>query len=263
MIYPILASYKLSTRMIRGSLNKPNNFIRGLRHCRFSSGCNKKLSDSTKKNHRDHIIAETELSRDHLTPELQLYLITQNCRLWRARPEDSPFYEPFWAFYWPGGQALSRYLFDNRDAVKGRKILDFGTGCGASGLAAKISGAGHVTFNDIDPIATEAVLLNGIKNKIKIDDLSTVNLIGSCCEMFDVLLIGDMLYDTEFADEVLRWLRKEHEKGSVVLIGDPGRFALESHPLKSSLRCLAKYELKASTVLENSGHTQAFVWTFT
>ncbi|XP_064093472.1 electron transfer flavoprotein beta subunit lysine methyltransferase-like isoform X2 [Macrobrachium nipponense] len=243
-----------------------NNFIRSglsfFSRTRFSTGCNNEPSKSVGKTYRDHILAETDLSRDHLTPEIQLYLITQNCRLWRARPEDSPFCEPFWAFYWPGGQALSRYLLDNKAVVKGKRVLDFGTGCGASGLAAKLSGAGHVTFNDIDPIAAEVVLLNGTENKIDIDNFSTVNLIGSCCQNFEVLLVGDMLYDTEFADEVLKWLRSEHEKGSVVFIGDPGRFALESHPLKSSLKCLAKYELKPSTVLENNGHVQAFVWTF-
>ncbi|XP_064093473.1 electron transfer flavoprotein beta subunit lysine methyltransferase-like isoform X3 [Macrobrachium nipponense] len=172
-----------------------------------------------KKTYRDHILAETDLSRDHLTPEIQLYLITQNCRLWRARPEDSPFCEPFWAFYWPGGQALSRYLLDNKAVVKGKRVLDFGTGCGASGLAAKLSGAGHVTFNDIDPIAAEVVLLNGTENKIDIDNFSTVNLIGSCCQNFEVLLVGDMLYDTEFADEVLKWLRSEHEKSFIFLQG--------------------------------------------
>lgn len=34
--------------------------------------------------------------------------------------------------------------------VKGKTVLDFGCGCGASGLAAKSVGAKRVTFNDID-----------------------------------------------------------------------------------------------------------------
>lgn len=50
----------------------------------------------------------TALSRAHLTPEIELHLITPDCFLWSARGEQSPFQDPFWAFYWPGGQALSR-----------------------------------------------------------------------------------------------------------------------------------------------------------
>ncbi|KAG7158870.1 Electron transfer flavoprotein beta subunit lysine methyltransferase-like [Homarus americanus] len=211
---------------------------------------------------REQIIDETDLSSDHLTPELQLYLITQSCRLWTSHPQHSPFLDPFWAFYWPGGQAVSRYVLDNSHIVKGKSILDFGSGCGASGLAAKLSEAEQVTFNDIDEVAIEAVLLNGVKNNITVDAVSTANLIGSSCQHHDVVLVGDMLYDTEFADEVLVWLKGIHESGSLVLVGDPGRFALESHPLRASLKCLGKYELPQSTVLENNGHSQAFVWTF-
>lgn len=50
----------------------------------------------------------TEISRNHLTPEIRLHLITPSCCLWSARSEDVPFQDPYWAFYWPGGQALTR-----------------------------------------------------------------------------------------------------------------------------------------------------------
>ncbi|KAK7037723.1 Electron transfer flavoprotein beta subunit lysine methyltransferase, partial [Halocaridina rubra] len=205
------------------------------------------LSFATFQTHQHNILAETEPSRDHLTPELELHLITERCRLWTAHPQDSPFSEPYWAFYWPGGQAVSRYLIDNKHLVKGKNVLDFGCGCGASGLSAKLSGAKHVMFNDIDKIAIEAVVLNGLNNNINIDAVSTSSLIGTCCKEYAVVTVGDMFYDTHFANEVFRWLIDAHERGSFVLIGDPGRFALKSHPLKSSLMCLAKYELKPST----------------
>ncbi|XP_037781071.1 electron transfer flavoprotein beta subunit lysine methyltransferase-like [Penaeus monodon] len=188
----------------------------------------------------DKIIQETELSRDHLTPELNLHLITQSCRLWKAQPEDSPFPEPFWAFYWPGGQAVARYVLDSPYLVKGKRVLDFGCGCGASGLAALKSKAKMVMFNDIDE----------------------ENLIGSSCEEYDVLLVGDMLYGTDFADEVLLWLDNIRKRDKLVLIGDPGRFALASHPLKADLRCFAKYHLSKTTTLENNGYSQACVWSF-
>lgn len=43
-----------------------------------------------------------------------------------------------------------RYILDNPSLVRGKTVLDFGCGCGASGLAAKKVGAKQVTFNDID-----------------------------------------------------------------------------------------------------------------
>lgn len=43
-----------------------------------------------------------------LTPEIQLRLFTPRCRFWYEKPELWPFSEPYWAIYWPGGQALSR-----------------------------------------------------------------------------------------------------------------------------------------------------------
>jgi len=48
-------------------------------------------------------------SSGHLTPEIRLRLLTPRCRLWREKPDLWPYGDPFWAIYWPGGQALSRY----------------------------------------------------------------------------------------------------------------------------------------------------------
>lgn len=58
---------------------------------------------------RQLIRTHTEVTRDHMTPEIQLHLITPRCSLWSAKGDDAPFTDPFWAFYWPGGQVLSRY----------------------------------------------------------------------------------------------------------------------------------------------------------
>lgn len=48
-------------------------------------------------------------SSGHLTPEIRLRLLTPRCRFWREKPDLWPYGDPFWAIYWPGGQALSRY----------------------------------------------------------------------------------------------------------------------------------------------------------
>lgn len=64
---------------------------------------------SSQEHVRKFILDNTEVvGQDSLTPELKLRLLTANCRFWRERPELWPFHDPFWAIYWPGGQALSR-----------------------------------------------------------------------------------------------------------------------------------------------------------
>lgn len=47
-------------------------------------------------------------SSGHLTPEIRLRLLTPRCRFWKEKPDLWPYGDPFWAIYWPGGQALSR-----------------------------------------------------------------------------------------------------------------------------------------------------------
>ena len=50
---------------------------------------------------------ELEVSREHLTPELPLHLLTPACRLYWGRGEEAPLADPWWAIYWPGGQVGS------------------------------------------------------------------------------------------------------------------------------------------------------------
>lgn len=48
-------------------------------------------------------------SSGSLTPEIQLRLLTPRCKFWWERADLWPHSDPYWAIYWPGGQALSRY----------------------------------------------------------------------------------------------------------------------------------------------------------
>lgn len=60
----------------------------------------------------------TVISTDHLTPEIKLHIITPKCTLWHIPADDSPFRDPYWAFYWPGGQAISRLVQELIDDYK-------------------------------------------------------------------------------------------------------------------------------------------------
>ena len=60
--------------------------------------------------------------------------------------------------------------------------------------------------------ALVAVKLNSELNNIDSSHLTSDNLIGKELEDIDVILVGDLLYDEEFGDSVLRWLFYLHEK---------------------------------------------------
>jgi ETFB lysine methyltransferase len=100
--------------------------------------------------------------------------------------------------------------------------------------------------------------INGVKLEVRRDDL-----IGSSCDPFDVIVVGDMLYDSELANTINIWLNQLRKQGKRVLVGDPGRGALNSLTSeKPYCWCrLAKYELDDTTKQDNYGFNHTFVMT--
>ncbi|RXM30164.1 Protein N-lysine methyltransferase METTL20 [Acipenser ruthenus] len=218
---------------------------------------------SSEDNIKKFIIENTEVVGDHITPEIRLRLFTPNCRFWYARPELWPFSDPYWAIYWPGGQALARYLLDNPGVTKDKKVLDLGSGCGASSIAARLSGASQVLANDIDPVATIATTLNCELNGTKPFPVVSKNLIGTKPENWELILLGDMFYEEQLADRLHSWLReciRTHH--TQVLIGDPGRAHFEGHTIRKHLQKLADYQLPDSVREQNYGLTTSTVWRY-
>lgn len=90
------------------------------------------------------------------------------------------------------------------------------------------------------------------------------NLVGTDCAEYDLILVGDMLYDSVLSEEITSWLLKLHSCRKAVLVGDPGRGPITSDStlLGNSLCHLAKYELDSLTKEDNNGFHQAHVFTF-
>ena len=211
--------------------------------------------------YRAMIKKHTHLTRAHLTPEIPLHLITPDTRLWQSTTENCPFDDPFWGFYWPGSQALARYILDNPVSVRGKSILEIGSGCGAASIAAKLSGASEVMANDIDPVSLVAIAMNSEENDVECE-VSDENLLEDTpSDDTDVVLMGDMFYDPEFAELVNQWIERL-SSDTVVLVGDPGRLPFLEHPLKKKMRLAASYELLASCRSENNGLTHGSVWEY-
>lgn len=97
----------------------------------------------------------------------------------------------YWSFCWASGQALARWIIDHPDAVRGRRVLDFGAGSGVAGIAAAMAGAARVVCCDIDPDARLACRINAARNGVEIETADDLAAAASC----DLVLVADVLYD--------------------------------------------------------------------
>uniref|UniRef100_A0A182T2L6 ETFB lysine methyltransferase n=1 Tax=Anopheles maculatus TaxID=74869 RepID=A0A182T2L6_9DIPT len=162
-----------------------------------------------------------------MTPEIALHLITPDCAIYHqpVGAGDNGGHtgfpaDPFWGFFWPGGQALTRFILDTGHVFRGKSVLDMGCGCGASAIAALMIGASHVTANDIDPGATLLnAELNGITgNRLVVsgDNFISTGADTQTTNQYEVVLIGDLFYDTEIAADLQPWIQRMARAGTEV-----------------------------------------------
>lgn len=188
--------------------------------------------------------ARTAVGSLPLVPELRLHLSDDAIGLWLATEEAlgrTNLPPPFWAFCWPGSQAIARYLLDHPEVVRGKAVLDFASGCGAAGIAAARAGARQVVANEVDPLAAAAILLNARLNDVRLE-VALADLIGSP-PGWDVVLAGDVCYERPMATRTAAWLRGLAGAGVLVLLGDPGRAFLPADGLAPVASCIVPTSL--------------------
>jgi len=198
----------------------------------------------------DFIKANAIVMAPPLVPEIKLHLASEVVPLWRATEEElaaSGLPPPYWAFAWAGGQALARYVLDNPEIVRGKRVLDIGAGSGLVGLAATRAGAANVLAADIDNFACAAIRLNAAVNDCTIQ-ITQDDLIGARPQThqsaWDVILVGDLFYERPLAERLLAWLRP---LAVPALLGDPGR----NYFPKSGVEELARYKVPTTRDLED------------
>ena len=193
------------------------------------------------------IAAHTALARPPLVPEVVLHLATAITPIWEATEQflDRHGIEPpFWAFAWPGSQALARHVLDHPASVAGRRVLDFAAGGGLAAIACAMAGAASVEAAEIDPVATAAARMNAAANAQSIDAV-TADLVGAACR-WDLILCGDVCYEAPMTGHILPWLRGLARQAEV-WIADPGRayFPAGLHPF-------ARYDVPTTRELEDT-----------
>ena len=183
------------------------------------------------------IRAHTTPARAPLVPELLLQLASEITPLWQATESWLAAHNvdpPFWAFAWPGGQALARHVLDHPELVAGRRVLDFAAGCGLAALACARAGAASVEAAEIDPLARAAIALNAAANQAAV--AVAADVVGAPCR-WDVILCGDVCYEAPMTGRILPWLRAM-ARTAAVIVADPGRAYLPREGLEGFARYL-------------------------
>jgi predicted nicotinamide N-methyase len=204
------------------------------------------------------IRAQTQILSPPLIPELRLYLASEVTPLWHATEaflERTGLPPPFWAFAWPGGQALARYLLDHPELAHGRSALDFAAGSGIGAIAAARAGAARPVASEIDPAAASAIALNAALNGVEIEIVAQ-DLTRGEERAADLILAGDVCYEREMSVRAIAWLQRQAALGATVLLADPGR----AYRPRDGLEELARYRVPTSRDLEDSEEREAVVW---
>ncbi len=192
-----------------------------------------------------------------LVAEIRLHLADDALSLWqltedRAGPGQPP---PFWAFPWPGGQALARYVLDHPGLVDGRRVLDLGSGSGLVAIAAQLAGAAAVLASEIDTIAVAAIRLNSQANGVPSPAIVGDVLDGDG-EGAELVLAGDLWYSAPLAGRVLGLIERARARGASVLVGDIGRKFLP----RQRFRVVDSRDVPVAAQLEDCAVKHTMVW---
>ena len=197
------------------------------------------------------IRAQTAIARPSMVPEIALHLATEITPIWQATEAwlgEAGIEPPFWAFAWPGSQAMARLILDMPSHVAGRRVLDFAAGCGLAAIAAARAGATSVEAAEIDPLALAATRLNAALNGVSIATPDG-DVVGAACR-WDLILAGDVCYEAPMTRHILPWLRAMAAAGAEVWLADPGR----AYVPRDGMAELARFDVPVTRELEDRDH---------
>ncbi|MGH7075371.1 MAG: class I SAM-dependent methyltransferase [Stellaceae bacterium] len=173
----------------------------------------------------DFIGANTRIGTPPLVPEIRLYLASEVTPLWQATENTlaiNGLPPPYWAFAWPGGQALARHILDHPERVVDKCVFDLGAGSGLAAIAAARAGARRVVAAEIDRFAAAAIALNAAVNEVDIF-VESRDILGTFDVAADLFLVGDMCYERPLAARMMAFLDAASARGADILLADPGR----------------------------------------
>lgn len=137
-----------------------------------------------------------------------------------------PFAEdlcPYFGVLWPSSIALSEFISEHPELVKGKKVLELGCGLGLPSLVSSHLG-GEVLATDYHPDVEEYYLRNCRHSSVKsfyrrLNWREGTEDIGK----FDIVIGSDVLYESKHASEVASGLIRFLKPDGIILLSDPLR----------------------------------------
>lgn len=190
--------------------------------------------------------AQTVVGTAPLVPEVRLHLASEITPIWQATEDwlaARNIAPPFWAFAWPGSQALARHVLDAPGLVAGKRVLDFAAGGGLAAIACALAGASLVEAAEIDAMADAAMAANAALNGVAVAAVGDV--VGRECR-WDLIVTGDVCYEAATAARIMPWLRRMAGSAEVWM-ADPGRAYLP----REGMAAFATYAVPTTLELED------------
>ena len=129
---------------------------------------------------------------------------------------------PYGMALWPSAIGLAEYIFEQREFVSGRRILELGCGAGLAGLVGADVG-GDVTQTDYLPdiltLTRHNAASNGIQTRVEKLDWTEEYTGGA----FDLIIGADILYERPLHHPLFKLFPKLIKPGGKIWISDPQR----------------------------------------
>lgn len=141
--------------------------------------------------------AALKLTQTDACPAIALYLIDPASLLGPLSHDEAQAVvaEPaYWTFCWASGQVLAQYLLDHPELVRGKTVVDVGSGSGIVAIAAALAGACRSYACDIDADALAAAKVNAEANQVAVTQVTALDDIS---ENIDLIVAADLLYDRD------------------------------------------------------------------
>lgn len=136
---------------------------------------------------------------------------------------------PYWAEIWPSGIALADEIVAHPEMVRGRRVLEIGSGLGVTASIALASGADLIVA-DYSPESLVLCRYNALSNSGKEPVALQMNWREPSPELrelaaggFPVVLAADVLYEKRDIDPMLALVEWLVAPGGLFWLAEPGR----------------------------------------
>jgi predicted nicotinamide N-methyase len=136
---------------------------------------------------------------------------------------------PYWAEIWPSGIALADEILARPDLVRGRRVLEIGSGIGVTASIALVVGA-ELTVADYSPESLLLCRYNALVNSGREPGTLQINWRDPSAELrvlagsgFPVVLAADVLYESRDIEPLLDLVEWLVAPAGLLWLAEPGR----------------------------------------